>query len=72
MTIRGGGHDSYGRTVVSTAAQCDLRFLKWIKVLESKPSSTTTDKVVALGPGITAIELHRALDGAGLSTPTVG
>ncbi|KAF7157491.1 hypothetical protein CNMCM5623_001752 [Aspergillus felis] len=70
MTIRGGGHDPYGRTVVPTAAQFDLRFLKWIKVLESKPSSTATDKVVALGPGITAIEMHRALDGAGLSAAT--
>ncbi|KAF4243115.1 hypothetical protein CNMCM6805_001717 [Aspergillus fumigatiaffinis] len=70
MTIRGGGHDPYGRTVVPTAAQIDLRYFKWINILESKPSSTAADKVVALGPGITAIEMHRALDGAGLSAAT--
>lgn len=70
MTIRGGGHDPYGRTVVSTAAQFDLRFFKWISILGSKPSSTASDKVAALGPGITAIEMHRALDGAGLSAAT--
>ncbi|KAL4735960.1 hypothetical protein BDV11DRAFT_208067 [Aspergillus similis] len=70
MTIRGGGHDPYGRTIVSTAAQFDLRFLKWINILENKPYSTTTERVVALGPGITAIEMHRALDGAGLSAAT--
>ncbi|BCS04005.1 FAD-binding oxidoreductase [Aspergillus luchuensis] len=71
MTIRGGGHDPYGRTVEPSAAQIDLRYFKWINILESKPSSSTaTEKAVAVGPGITAIEMHRALDGAGLSAAT--
>lgn len=69
MTVRGGGHDPYGRNTLAGALQLDLRLLKWIRVLPSASSADRT-KVVAIGPGVTALEMQRALDAEGLSAPT--
>ncbi|KAJ3497697.1 hypothetical protein NLG97_g1701 [Lecanicillium saksenae] len=70
LTIRGGGHDPYGRTIAPTAVQLDLRLLKWIEVFDLKDSLILNQKGVALGPGLTAMEVQRELDGVNLNVAT--
>ncbi|KAH8883268.1 FAD binding domain protein [Thozetella sp. PMI_491] len=69
LTVRGGGHDAYGRNALASAVQLDLRFMKWVRLLPSVPADDRT-RVVAIGPGITAIEMQQALDERGLSAGT--
>lgn len=70
MTIRGGGHDAYGRNALAGAVQLDLRLMKFVHI--SKPASGSLQGTagVTIGPGITGIEMQQALAPAGLAAPT--
>lgn len=78
MTVRGGGHDAYGRNVLVGAVQLDLRLLKWTRILQfdprsasqEHPSSSSSSVSISVGPGTVAIEMLRVLDAAGLAAPT--
>ena len=70
MTVRGGGHDAYGRNALTGAVQLDLRLMKSVHILKSASPSQQETAVVTIGPGITAIEMQRSLAGAGLAAPT--
>ena len=68
FTIRGGGHDAYGRNTLAGVAQLDLQLLKDITV--SEPDPVSHDRIVTISPGVTGIEMQRALDALGLAAPT--
>ncbi|KAK3938479.1 FAD binding domain protein [Diplogelasinospora grovesii] len=69
ITVRGGGHDAYGRNALAGAVQIDFHLMKEITIQASDLKSSE-DCIAAVDPGVTAIELHRALDAAGRAAPT--
>jgi FAD/FMN-containing dehydrogenase len=70
MTVRGGGHDAYGRNILAGAVQLDLRLMKWTKISPPEPGSLHGTATATIGPGTTAIEMQRVLAAAGLAAPT--
>ena len=70
ITVRGGGHDAYGRNALAGAVQLDLRLMKWTKISPPESESRYGNATVTVGPGTTAIEMQRALDAVGLAAPT--
>jgi len=68
LTIRGGGHDAYGRNTLAGVVQLDLQLLKDITV--SEPDPVSHDRIVTVSPGVTGIEMQRTLDSLGLAAPT--
>lgn len=70
MTVRGGGHDAYGRNALAGAVQLDLRLMKWTKFLPAESEPRQSKATIAIGPGTTAIEMQRVLDAADLAAPT--
>ena len=70
ITVRGGGHDAYGRNALAGAVQLDLRLMKWIEISPPESESRYGKATATIGPGTTAIEMQRALDAVGLAAPT--
>ena len=70
MTVRGGGHDAYGRNALAGAVQLDLRLMKWTEISLRGAGSRHGNGTVTIGRGTTAIEMQRVLDAAGLAAPT--
>ena len=66
ITVRGGGHDAYGRNALAL----DLRLMKWTKISPPESESRYSNATATIGPGTTAIEMQRALDAVGLAAPT--
>lgn len=63
MTVRGGGHDAYGRNTLARGVQLDLRLMRWTRLIPDRQGSL----VAAVGPGTTGIEMQRVLDAAGFA-----
>ena len=70
ITVRGGGHDAYGRNALAGTVQLDLRLMKWIKISPPESESRYRNVTATIGPGTTAVEMQSALDAVGLAAPT--
>ncbi|KUI59692.1 6-hydroxy-D-nicotine oxidase [Cytospora mali] len=63
ISVRSGGHDMLGRSVIHQGVVLDMRSMDWVRISEDRKSAV-------IGAGVLGSAVQRTCDAEGLFTPT--